>query len=58
MQSLLEAAADYLETDAASLLMRDPTQPENIWSLWEHASIGERRQIETYAAFITGRKAG
>jgi transcriptional regulator with XRE-family HTH domain len=57
MQSLLEAAAEYLETDPASLLMRDPSAPENIWSLWDHASIGERQQIETYAAFIVKKKA-
>lgn len=58
-QEFLEAAADYLETSPASLLMRDPTQPEAIWSLWEHASIGVRREIEEFAEFkVHGKKAG
>lgn len=55
-QSILEAAAEYLETDPASLLMRDPTQPESIWSIWEHAKPGDREEIRRYAEFVTGRE--
>lgn len=58
MQSMIEAAAEYLETDVASLLMRDPLQPANIWSLWDHASLGQRQEIERYAEFVTKRKNG
>lgn len=44
-QPTLEALADALQTDAASLLMRDPTDPEGIWSVWDQAKQGERRAI-------------
>jgi transcriptional regulator with XRE-family HTH domain len=52
-QPFLEAAAEYLETDAASLIMRDPTDPENIWSLWDRVEPVKRddvrRILETFA---------
>lgn len=57
-QEFLEGAAEYLETDPASLLMRDPTQPEAIYSLWEHASMGQRQEIVRYAEFVTKKKVG
>jgi transcriptional regulator with XRE-family HTH domain len=49
-QDFLEAAAEALQTDVASLLMRDPSKedpndPNSIWSLWDRAKPGERRQI-------------
>jgi len=44
-QPLLEALADALQTEPASLLMRNPTDPEGIWSVWDQAKPGERRQI-------------
>jgi transcriptional regulator with XRE-family HTH domain len=44
-QDTLEAIANALQTDAASLLVRDPSDPEAIWSVWEQAKPGERRQI-------------
>ncbi len=44
-QETLEALANALSTDVASLLMRDPTDPEGIWSIWDNALPGERRQI-------------
>lgn len=44
-QETLEALAHALQTDPASLLMRDPSDPEAIWSVWENARPGERRQI-------------
>ena len=48
-QEMLERLADALQTDVASLLMRDPTAPEAIWSIWERANPGTRRQIESVA---------
>jgi transcriptional regulator with XRE-family HTH domain len=48
-QEMLERLADALMTDPASLLMRDPSAPEAIWSLWERARPGVRRQIESVA---------
>lgn len=44
-QALLEAISEALQTDVASLLMRDPTDPEGMWSVWDQAQPGERRQI-------------
>ena len=58
-QEMLERLADALMTDPASLLMRDPTKPDAIWTLWERASPGERAQIETVAeALIKARARG
>jgi transcriptional regulator with XRE-family HTH domain len=44
-QPQLEAIADALQTEPASLLMRNPVDPEGIWSVWDQAKPGERRQI-------------
>lgn len=44
-QPLLEAIAEALQTDVASLLMRDPSEPDAIWSVWDQAKPAERRQI-------------
>lgn len=44
-QETLEAIANALQTDVASLLMRNPTDPDQIWSVWDQAKPGQRRQI-------------
>lgn len=44
-QETLEQIAHALQTDVASLLMRDPTDEEAIWSVWDQAKPGQRRQI-------------
>lgn len=44
-QDFLEVAAEVLQTDVASLIMRDPTQPDGIWSIWDNATPGQRAQI-------------
>ena len=44
-QDFLEACAKALGTDVASLLMRNPEDPEAIWSIWDQAKPAERRQI-------------
>lgn len=55
-QEMLERLAEALMTDAASLLMRDPTRADAIWTLWDRASAGERQQIEAVAeALIKAR---
>lgn len=51
-QETLEAIADALQTDAASLLMRNPMADEAIWSIWEHAKPGERQMIVEIAKTI------
>jgi transcriptional regulator with XRE-family HTH domain len=52
-QETLEALADALQTDVASLLMRNPTDPDAIWSIWDHAKPGERRLIVDIAKTVT-----
>lgn len=52
-QETLERIADALQTDVASLLMRDPTEEGAIWSIWEHAKPGERKMIVDIAKTIT-----
>lgn len=44
-QETLEAIADALLTDVASLLMRNPADPDAIWSVWDQAKPATRRQI-------------
>jgi transcriptional regulator with XRE-family HTH domain len=45
-QSLLEAlAVEYRAGDAASLLMRDPSDPDAVWSIWEQAKQGQKKTI-------------
>lgn len=54
-QPMLEALAGLFACEPADLLMRDPTDPEGIWSVWDHARNGERRQIVEVARVIVGR---
>lgn len=44
-ETLLDLLADALQTDRASLLMRDPSDPEGIWSIWDALAPTERRQV-------------
>jgi len=44
-QAQLEALAEALQTDVASLLMRNPMDSEALWSLWDQAKQGQRQQI-------------
>jgi transcriptional regulator with XRE-family HTH domain len=43
-QPLLERAAELYACEPVDLLIRDPSDPEGIWSIWESAQPGERRQ--------------
>jgi transcriptional regulator with XRE-family HTH domain len=54
-QDTLEALAEALMTDPASLLMRNPTDEDAIWSVWEHAKEGDRRKIVDIAKTIVGK---
>lgn len=51
-QETLEALAHALQTDPASLLMRDPSDPEAIWSIWDNAKPGERQMITDLARTV------
>jgi transcriptional regulator with XRE-family HTH domain len=50
-QETLEAIADALQTDAASLLMRNPADPDAMWSLWDQAKQAERDDTVKYLEF-------
>jgi transcriptional regulator with XRE-family HTH domain len=52
-QDTLEALAEALMTDPASLLMRDPTDPDAIWSIWDNAKKADRQKIVEIAKTIT-----
>lgn len=54
-QPVLEALAFALSTDRASLLMRDPSDSEALWSIWDHAKTGDKAKIVEIAKTITGR---
>lgn len=54
-QEFLKAAADALRCAPADLLMRDPSQPGAIWSIWESAKPGEREQIDKVVVALVGR---
>ena len=56
-QDFLDACADALRTDTASLIMRDPTDPEGMWSIWEQAKPAERRQIVEIAKTLVRTSA-
>ena len=51
-QALLEILADVYSTDPASLIMRDPSQPEGIWSIWDTLAPTEQRQVVEIAKTI------
>ncbi len=57
-QDYLEALADALLTDPASLLMRNPKDGEGLWSIWEQAKPGERDLIERIVRSIPTTKTG
>lgn len=57
-QDVLEALAEALMTDPASLIMRNPQDPEAMWSIWDQAKSSERQLIEELARSVirTGTK--
>lgn len=44
-QATLEAIAGALRCAPADLLVRNPSDPDAIWTLWDRAEPGQRRQI-------------
>ena len=57
-QELLEALAELYRTEPASLIMRNPQNPEGIWSIWDQAKPGERQEIERYADYLIRTRTG
>lgn len=56
-QDFLELAAEMYMTDVASLLIRDPQNPDAIWTIWDQAKPGEKSLIVDIAKRVLG-KAG
>jgi transcriptional regulator with XRE-family HTH domain len=56
-QELLEKLADLYMCDVVDLLIRDPSDPEGMWTIWQNAKPGERRQIRDLAEVVI-RRAG
>ena len=56
-QDYLEVLAVALQTDPASLIMRDPLDPDAMWSIWDNAKQGERKRILDIARTIV-KKTG
>lgn len=54
-QDFLEAAAEALQTEPASLIMRNPKAGDALWSIWEQAKPGERQLIEDLARSVIKR---
>lgn len=44
-ETLLDHLSEELRTDKASLIMRDPSEPDGIWSIWEQLGVVERAQL-------------
>ena len=44
-QATLEALAEALQCEPVDLLIRDPGDPEGVWSLWDRAQPAQRRQL-------------
>jgi transcriptional regulator with XRE-family HTH domain len=55
-QAMLEALADALGCDPADLLIRNPTDPDGIWSIWDRAAQAERREIVDIAKIVVSRR--
>ena len=53
-QQVLEAIADALNTDPASLLMRNPEDSEGLWSVWDKAKPADRQKIIEIAKTLVG----
>lgn len=58
-QPVLEMLAEALGTTPASLIMRDPTDDNALWSIWDQAAPGEKREISALAeALIKAKRTG
>ena len=56
-QDTLEALAEALMCEPADLLMRDPTSPDPIWSVWDRVPATKRNDaLRVLAAFAEGPK--
>lgn len=57
-EDLLGLIAEALRCEVVDLLIRDPSQPESIWSIWESLQPVERKQVVEVAKVIKGTGTG
>lgn len=57
-QPFLEAAAEVLRVAPADLIMRDPSDPEGLWSLWDDLTPPERQQAVDLIRVVKKRATG
>jgi len=56
-QDTLEALAEALMCEPADLLMRDPTSPDPIWSVWDRVPATKKQDaLRVLAAFAEDAK--
>ncbi len=55
-QPFLEAAAEALRCEVGDIIMRDPTDPEGIWSVWE--TLPEPQRLQAVAVIKALRATG
>jgi transcriptional regulator with XRE-family HTH domain len=51
-QELLERFAEALQCEPADLIIRDPSDPDGIWSVWDQLRPNERNQVVEIAKTI------
>lgn len=56
-QPLLERLAEVFATEPASIIMRDPSDPDGIWSIWDNVPIQERGRAAAMLTVFIGGKA-
>jgi transcriptional regulator with XRE-family HTH domain len=57
-QHFLEAAAEALRCSLADLIMRDPTDPEGLWSIYDGLTAPQRVQAVAILKALKGDKTG
>jgi transcriptional regulator with XRE-family HTH domain len=51
-QNLLESLADLFMCEPVDLIIRDPSAPDSIWSIWDRALPGDRDRIIAVASAL------
>lgn len=51
-QAFLEAAAEVLRCEPADLIVRDPSDPDGLWSIYDQLKPAERHQLVEMAKVI------
>lgn len=57
-QAFLEAAATALMCEPADLLVRNPTAPDAIWSVWDRIPPADKPRAITILKALIGDKTG